>query len=594
MTLLTVGDPHRVTGGYLFHLRLAERAPRHGAEVTFVSIPDVPLPLAVATGPSWLRAPATRTADVFVLDSIAASAAAPWLSHIAAPIVGMLHQPLGGMDGHRLARSFRAPFDRRAYRTCRLLMVASEWLARQLAEAGVPRGKLRVVAPGKDLDANTEGDADIRPSDRTRLRNGRLIAALSVANWLPRKGIMELLDAVARLPDQVVTLHLVGDTASGGQYARRVRERTEQPDLRERVVVHGLIPSAAVERMYRAADAFVLPSFEEPYGTVWGEAMAAGLPVVGWHAGNLPFLADHGTDGMLVDVGDVPALGAAIEQLARDPSLRPGWDVPPAAAQRPVRRGTRRPRASSGSSKRCGLASKDQVREAGEIGDDRAGGIRHSRRAGAGVDQDGAHPHLPCRGYLPRLVVHQHRLQLAHAEIGQGETEQIRLEHMGVAGRDYHVDERIEAERGDHARGLGRGVRHDRQPRPGMAQPEQHRDDVVVEPHGGAPVCSLQCGELGQEDVTGRAAGTGRKAYGGQIAFERAVLATHPRRMRCRPRIVRCRSRHPEAIGDRVASGPQHHPVRLDEGAIQIEEDRLRHAGSRTGRSTDAHASADS
>jgi glycosyltransferase involved in cell wall biosynthesis len=322
VTLLTVGDPHRVTGGYLFHRRLAERAPRHGAEVTFVSIPDVPLPWAVATGPFWLQAPATRTADVLVLDSLAASAAAPWLSHIAAPVVGMLHQPLGGMDAHRLARSFRTPFDRRAYRTCRLLMVASEWLADQLAAACVPRAKLCVVSPGKDLDADRKGEVDVQPSERATLRNGRLIAALSVANWLPRKGILELLDAVARLPDQVVTLHMVGDTATRGSYARRVRERVEQPDLRERVVVHGLMPPVAVEGMYRAADAFVLPSFEEPYGTVWGEAMAAGLPVVGWHAGNLPFLADHGTEGMLVGVGNVSALGAAIEQLARDPGLR--------------------------------------------------------------------------------------------------------------------------------------------------------------------------------------------------------------------------------------------------------------------------------
>ncbi len=322
VSILTVGDPHRVTGGYLFHRRVAERAPRHGAEVTFVSIPDVPLPWAVATGPVWLRAPATQRADVLVLDSLAASAAAPWLSHIAAPVVGMLHQPSGGMDAHPLARSFRTPFDRRAYRTCRLLMVASEWLADQLVAMGVPRAKLRVVSPGKDLDADDQEEADIQPSERARLRNGRLIAALSVANWLPRKGITELLDAVARLPDQVVTLHLVGDTATRGRYARRVRERVEQRDLRERVVVHGLIASAAVERMYRAADAFVLPSFEEPYGTVWGEAMAAGLPVVGWHAGNLPFLADHGTEGMLVGVGDLPALGTAIEQLARDPGLR--------------------------------------------------------------------------------------------------------------------------------------------------------------------------------------------------------------------------------------------------------------------------------
>ena len=43
--------------------------------------------------------------------------------------------------------------------------------------------------------------------------------------------------------------------------------------------------------LYRSADVFVLPSYREPYGTVYGEAMAAGLPVVGWRAGNLPNLA---------------------------------------------------------------------------------------------------------------------------------------------------------------------------------------------------------------------------------------------------------------------------------------------------------------
>ena len=31
VTLLTVGDPGRVTGGYLFHRRLADRAPDYGA-----------------------------------------------------------------------------------------------------------------------------------------------------------------------------------------------------------------------------------------------------------------------------------------------------------------------------------------------------------------------------------------------------------------------------------------------------------------------------------------------------------------------------------------------------------------------------------
>jgi|SRR4051794_14364404 len=374
VTLLTVGDPGRVTGGYLFHRRLADRASRYGATVTFVSIPSVPLPWAILAGPAWLGAPGTRTADVLVLDSIAASAAAPWLSRVSVPVVGMLHQPLGGMEGSPFARAFRVPFDRRAYRRCNILMVASEWLAEQLVAAGVARHRLRVVPPGKDLDAAAGDDTRAEPAAAGDLRNGRLIAALCVANWLPRKGVLELLEAVAMLPNETATLHLVGDSSTPGSYARRVRERLGRPDLRDRVVVHGLISPAAVRGMYRAADIFALPSFEEPYGTVWGEAMAAGLPVVGFRAGNLPFLVDHGIEGLIAPVGDVGALSDAIAQLARDPQLttrmaraaalraaaRPTWDetadrffasvdefaprrtvAPSAGPERPVDRGPR-------------------------------------------------------------------------------------------------------------------------------------------------------------------------------------------------------------------------------------------------------------
>ena len=325
VTLLTVGDPNRVTGGYLFHRRLADRAPDHGADVQFVSIPDLPLPWATVAGPVWLFAPETRNAEVLVLDSIAASAAALWLGHVRAPIVGMLHQPPGGIDAPQVQRRFRIPFDRRAYRACEILMVASQWLAGELEAGGLPADRIRVVAPGKDLDVaagGSTGSDGVGGIDRASLRRDRLMAVVCVANWLPRKGILELLEAIAGMPDVAVTLHLVGDTATPGGYAGRVRERIGRADLRDRVMVHGLIGPAAVHRMYLTGDAFVLPSFEEPYGTVWGEAMAAGLPVVGWRAGNLPFLADHDRDALLVPVGDVRALRAAIERLARDAALR--------------------------------------------------------------------------------------------------------------------------------------------------------------------------------------------------------------------------------------------------------------------------------
>ena len=364
MTLLTVGDPSRVTGGYLFHRRMADRAPDNGAELRFVSIPDWPLPWAMAAGPAWLLARSTRSADVLVLDSIAASASAPWLGRVRAPVVGMLHQPPGGIDAPHVQRWFRTPFDRRAYRACTVLMVASDWLATELVTAGLARDRLRVVPPGKDLDlgaGDPGGEGDTGGFDQAGLRRGRLMAAVCVANWLPRKGILELLEAVAGLPNDIVTLHLVGDAASHSGYARRVHERIGHADLRDRVVVHGLIHPAAVHRMYQTVDAFVLPSFEEPYGTVWGEAMAAGLPVIGWQAGNLPFLADHGRDGVLVPVGTFPG---SVERSMGWPATRrfaSGWDARPRSVQRRVRRGTRRRHASSRSSRRCWQAGRHDL-----------------------------------------------------------------------------------------------------------------------------------------------------------------------------------------------------------------------------------------
>src|SRR5207253_6747364 len=105
-------------------------------------------------------------------------------------------------------------------------------------------------------------------------------------------------------------------------YARRIWARLAASDLRSRVVVHGPLPTARVAAMYAAADAFVLPSLKEPYGTVYGEAMAYGLPVVGWRAGNLPYLADHEREGLLVSPGDLAGLRVAMSRLATDPALR--------------------------------------------------------------------------------------------------------------------------------------------------------------------------------------------------------------------------------------------------------------------------------
>jgi glycosyltransferase involved in cell wall biosynthesis len=337
VSLVTLGDPGRLTGGYRYHRRMAELAPSCGAAVRFVSFPERPFPLPALAGRAVLRQ-AGAAADVVVLDSIAAAFLALWLPReprpAAVPLVGSLHQPPGGIDHGPPRRGVQAALDRLAYRHARLLLVASAALGEELAAAGYPRERIRVVPPGRDLPAAPSGAAGRRGD----LRQGRRVGLLCVANWVPRKGVLELLEAVAGLPDGLATLHLAGDDRADRRYGARVRARLARPDLAGRVVVHGPLPAERVAVLYQGADVFVLPSLREPYGTVWGEAMAAGLPVVGWRAGNLPHLATDGREGLLAGPGDVAALRDALARLADAEDLRRGMGAAAAgrAAGRPT------------------------------------------------------------------------------------------------------------------------------------------------------------------------------------------------------------------------------------------------------------------
>jgi glycosyltransferase involved in cell wall biosynthesis len=312
ISLVTLGDPHRPTGGYLYHRRMAEAAPRHGATIKFISFPDRRFPFPAASGGQVLARAAAG--DVVLLDSIAAAYVSPWSSsrHLNRPLAAIVHQPPGGIDHGPVRTRLQAWFDRRAYARCAVLLLASEALREEMPVAFADRA--HVVPPGRDVASSTEPAGD--------LRRGRTAALLCVGNWVERKGILSLLDAFASLPPGVASLHLVGDTEADARYARKVWDRLSRSDLTGRAVVHGSVSKERVAGFFDGADAFVLASLKEPYGTVYGEAMARGLPVVGWRAGNLPHLATHEVEGLIVPPGDVGALAGALLRLARDPVLR--------------------------------------------------------------------------------------------------------------------------------------------------------------------------------------------------------------------------------------------------------------------------------
>jgi glycosyltransferase involved in cell wall biosynthesis len=314
VSLITLGEPGQLTGGYLYHRRMADAAPGNDARVRFVSFPALPSLLPALRAGALLREACAPRTDVAVLDSIAAAFVGPRLvlRPPQVPIVAILHQPPGGIDHGRIRTFCQAALDRAAYRRTAALVLASAALAPQLpAEL---RTRAVVIPPGRDVAPP--------PAVRGDLRRGRRAAILCVANWVERKGLLELLDAVAALPVDAATLHLAGRDDVDRVYAARVRARLAQVDLAGQVVVHGALDRTQVSALYHGADVFVLPSVREPYGTAYGEAMAAGLPVVGWRAGNLPHLADHEREGLILPPGDVNALTTALRRLSDDEPYR--------------------------------------------------------------------------------------------------------------------------------------------------------------------------------------------------------------------------------------------------------------------------------
>jgi glycosyltransferase involved in cell wall biosynthesis len=77
--------------------------------------------------------------------------------------------------------------------------------------------------------------------------------------------------------------------------------------------------------LYKAADLFLMPSLEEAFGQTALEAAACGTVVAGFEVGGIVDIIEDGLNGILVNRGDVRALGEAISQLLDNHSLRDKW-----------------------------------------------------------------------------------------------------------------------------------------------------------------------------------------------------------------------------------------------------------------------------
>lgn len=334
VTVLTVGTdpealPAQLPGATVVAIKspdVLQRVPRF----TAMAKPWLPVFFRWARG--WIRKELARGRTWDIAHQVlpqamryASPLAGLGLPYVIGPLGGSLTTPpafagevesgglmtrLRSLDRVRLARD---PWLRRGYEEADLILGVAPYILDTLTECG-----LRVRRFEPVLERSHEGklpriERTSGPGEAHLLHVGRVVRT---------KALRDVIRALAKL-DDLPGVHLT--SAGDGPDLAACRAEAEALGVSDRVRFLGRIPREDVDRLYEQADVFCFPSFREPMGGVFFEAMEFSLPTIAAARGGPDFILDESCAIKLpVDTPERFAddIATAIRTLALDPDLR--------------------------------------------------------------------------------------------------------------------------------------------------------------------------------------------------------------------------------------------------------------------------------
>lgn len=162
--------------------------------------------------------------------------------------------------------------------------------------------KVKVVYPGIPIHK-------IPALDWSKKDREKLCQILFIGGDFERKGGQDLLEVFLEHFGEKAELHLV----------TQAPVKCSHP----RVHIHNDVKAYTPKwlALYHQADLFVMPTYAEPFGWVFIEAMAAGLPVIATRVNAIPEIVCHQETGFLIQPGDRAELAGRISQLIENRNL---------------------------------------------------------------------------------------------------------------------------------------------------------------------------------------------------------------------------------------------------------------------------------
>lgn len=186
----------------------------------------------------------------------------------------------------------------------------------------IPAEKYVVIPNGVDSDKFLPQDKN--DPERIKVRkslgaeDGDILVGL-IGRFDRQKGQMEFIEAIKNLKNKLpnVKYVLVGaDTYGEEPLQKKILNEILVNDLNSHVQVRGF--SNEVQKIMRALDIFIMPSYKETFGIVLVEAMACEKICISTNSGGPIEILDNGACGLLIEPQSAQAIEEGVSEVVRN------------------------------------------------------------------------------------------------------------------------------------------------------------------------------------------------------------------------------------------------------------------------------------
>lgn len=168
----------------------------------------------------------------------------------------------------------------------------------------IPRGKIEICANGVCIPKNI----------KNKEVGSKKLNILFLSNLMKDKGIFDFLDAISKLDENQYSVNIAGEIEIDNE-AEILHLLSKNSNI---ITFHGVVSGSAKDKLFRNADVFILPSYDEGQPLSILEAYSYGCAVITTCVGGIPDIFQNGINGEYSRINDSGSILTALDKIVHN------------------------------------------------------------------------------------------------------------------------------------------------------------------------------------------------------------------------------------------------------------------------------------